>query len=332
MQFSRFSRIRSLFLFLLLIIACRGQEQELESTCPSIKVLFLGNSFTEDAVSYVPFIINKIQPDIDLTIGVASIGACSLAQHYSNLSKKKVILLNSNYQPREYAFYKYISGKTRWENLGSKCVFDILKDENWDIITLQPSGLTAAKDWDIYYQPFLSGIQSALNALIDYPYLLGWVLIHGAYSHKGEGNFAQWEGAMENTKRVMSSSEARVLFPYGTAVQNLRTTPLCELGDGKDLLADNGHLQEGIGCLTAAYSIAVVLLQHLGLPNDTIINDNTYPSFSWNQNVCVVGPNYGESNTIIGITGMNRSIAQMAALFSIENPFTVTDCSSLYKK
>lgn len=323
-----FTRISFLFFSLLSMLACEGQE--LESTNPSIRVLFLGNSFTEDAVSYVPFIINGIQPDLNLTIGVASIGACSLAQHYSNLSNNRVVLSDSECKPKKYTFYKYESGNTRWENYGDKCILDILIDEKWDIITLQPSGLTAAKDWDVYYEPYLSRIQTTLKDLIDYSYQLGWVLIHGAYSSKGEGNLAQWKGAMENAKKVMTSSEARILFPYGTAVQNLRSTPLCELGDGKDLLADNGHLQEGIGCLTAAYSITIVILQQLGFPNDIVLDDNTYPSFAWNKSVCVIGPNYGRSNSIIGITNKNRFVAQMAALFSIENPFSITDCCSLY--
>ena len=328
MSCSSFHSLGLFFIISLLFVAC--EEQKIESCNPSIKVLFLGNSFTEDAVSYVPFIINKLQPNIDLTIGVATIGGCSLAQHYCNLNKKTVYLSETEYRPKNYSFYKYEFGSTKWENHGSKDVFEIINDEKWGLITLQQAGAYAAKDWSVYYEPFLSGIVDAIDATVDYPHQWGWVLTHGAYSNRGEGNLAQWKGAMENAKLVLSSSEAEVLFPYGTAIQNLRTTPLCELGDNGDLLADNGHLQEGIGCLTAAYSIAIVLLQQLGFPKETILGDDTHPSFDWNQSVCVIGPHYGKSSTIVGITERNCYISKMAALFSVESPFSIYDCNSLY--
>lgn len=319
------------FLFvcsLIILLSC--ERQNLESSEESYNVLFFGNSFTEDAVSYVPLIINNLLPDLNLTIGIASIGACSLAQHYSNISGQTVSISGTLCKPRSYAYYYFDKQSAKWINNGEKGFEDILKQKNWDIITFQQSGESAAKEWNVYYEPYIHKIHKMLAEMTDSHFKLGWLLIHGAYSSKGEGNLNQWRGAMENTRIVMERTETELLFPYGTAIQNLRTTPLSELGDGKDLLADHGHLQEGIGCLAAAYSISLVIIQQLGLPNDAIIRETTRPSFAWEKRVGVINPNFGDSNTIIGITDNNSYLAQMAAIFSIENPFSITDCNYLY--
>ena len=323
--------MRNLFRLLVIItipsvLSCESEQEELYDK--HLKVLFFGNSFTEDAVSYVPFIVSNLSPDLDLTVGVASIGACSLAQHASNLSGHIITLNDLEFKPKNYSFYCYNSMASKWSDCGSLSAEEIIRNEHWDIIAFQQSGSTAAKQWDVYYEPFLESIQNSLSSLIDYSFKLGWVLIHGAYSSQGDGNYLQWLGAMENSKKVLENSDTEILFPYGTAVQNLRTTSLRELGDAKDLLADNGHLQEGIGCLTAAYSISIVLLRQFGLSVNTIIGEPTRPSIAWDRSVGVICPNFGETYSVIGISDNNCYLAQLAAIFSYDSPFTITDCQS----
>ena len=89
-----------------------------------IKVLAIGNSFSEDAVEQYLYELAAAQGD-SLVIGNAYIGGCSIDQQWSNAQTGKP----------EYSYRKIVGGKTATRQ--NVALDDIIADEQWDIISLQ---------------------------------------------------------------------------------------------------------------------------------------------------------------------------------------------------
>ena len=118
-----------------------------------LRILAVGNSFSEDSIGYIPGIVKKVCPNLRLTIGIAYMGGSPLAQHYAYFSGNDVTLgnytyktengqykrINNNTQETEfsglYTFYKSVDGGA-WTS-ASFTVQQFLDNEDWDIITFQ---------------------------------------------------------------------------------------------------------------------------------------------------------------------------------------------------
>jgi hypothetical protein len=299
-----------------------------ESDIREVNILMLGNSFTQDSMSYVPFIMQNIAPSIKLNIAIGYIGGCSLAQHCANLLGESQVLNDKTYLPISYTYQLYESGANAWKTIGVKSIDEMLAEKKWNIITLQQNGGNAASSWDKYYAPYIYKIHKALYEKVGNSVKLGWILVHGAYDETSEALLSNWQGSAANTQKIENVTPNQLIFPYGTAVQNLRTTQLNNLGDGGFLMGDNAHLHEGIGCLCAAYANTLTILDALGLGEISIIGEKTRPTKAWCAEHGVLDPNYGEiTNDVVGITEDNCYLAQVASIQAVKKPYEVTDCS-----
>lgn len=297
----------------------------------SIKILCFGNSFTQDSMSYVPFILKNVAPNVELTLGIAYIGGCPLVQHCANFTGETTMLGSTAYEVKPYTLQKYYSGASKWVSEGSKDVDALLGNDDWDVITFQQNGGNSASDWDTYYKPYIYKIHKALYEKVSKPVKLGWLSVHGSYKTTFEGLYEAWQGTVENSQKIENLTGNQVVFPFGTAVQNLRTTPLVNLGDGGYLMGDTAHLHEGIGCLAAAYANALKVLELVGVENVSIIGEKTRPTKEWCTSVGVPAPNYGDTTQdVVGITEDNCYTAQIAAIMAVKKPYEVTDCNNFY--
>lgn len=312
-----------------------GAEREL-------RVLAIGNSFSEDSMGYIPGIVKKICPNLKLTIGIAYMGGSPLAQHLAYFTGNTITLAGKIYRTNDgnyqrvdadsgvvefsglYTFYKSVDGDA-WTS-AQATVQQFLDNEDWDIITFQQNGANVNSDWGTYYAPYIYDLQKSLYGKITYPTRLGWVLVHGAYGNSHAENLTKWEGGAVNAEKVMEKTGCSILIPYGTAIQNLRTTTLASLGDGDahDLLADTAHLQDGIGPLAASYTYILAIARAMGMPVG-VIGDNTRPDESFLSQYNVPGQNIGTG--VIGISADNCFLAQVAADKAVTNPYELTDLS-----
>ena len=300
-----------------------------EIEAKTIKILCFGNSFTQDSFGYAPFIVKDIYPLAKLTIGIAYIGGAPLAQHTANFTGENQTVGGTTYSPTDYTYYKYSNNATAWEDKGSKGVSALLADENWDIITFQQSGNTSYASWDTYYAPFIFKLSKAVYDQVSNKNVkLGWILTHGTYSSSPSVLLERWEGTKDNAKTVLETTPFSIVFPYGTAVQNLRTTSLASLGDNGNLQADTAHLQEGIPSLVANYTTVLKIYELLGI-NKGILGNGIRPDKSWITAKGIPGPNYGESDTVVGVTDDNCYLAQFAAIKAVQSPFEVTSITEL---
>lgn len=290
----------------------------------SLRLLCFGNSFTEDAISYVPMIVKQLAPDIDVTIGIAYIGGCSLQQHLANLRGKVYTDGEKVYLPQRYEYYKS-ENCAPWVMLRNKDADAILADNEWDVVTFQQNGAQAHCEWAQAICPYISELVKLIDEKKN-GIRLGWILIHGAYGASDAGFEYYWSGVANNARKTAEVLDC-VVFPYGTAVQNLRLSGLKSLGDGsvKNLTVDNGHLQEGIGCYCAALTNALTILQLAGVDDVDIMDDLTEIDEATIRYMNIPGPHLGSG--VIGMTPENRYLAKLAAVAAISDPYNLTDLS-----
>lgn len=307
----------------------RTLESQMQMQTIELKVLCIGNSFTQDSMGYVPYIMKQMVPHVKLTLGIGMIGGSPLAQHLANLMNEDVSVGSTVYSPTNYGFEMSVDGSP-WKS-SSASIDEILAFAEWDIITFQQSGGTASLDWNTYYAPFIYKIHKKIYEKITYNVQLGWLSVHGTYANNAEAILNSWRNTTNNSKKVVEETGASILFPYGTAIQNLRTiSELNALGNYGFLQADNGHLQNGIGCLCAAYSNVLTLLKSIGMDYKGIVHEDIVIDDTFMGEKKIPGPNPSlnqetGSYGIIGMTPDNVYLAQIAAIKSISSPYEVTD-------
>lgn len=293
----------------------------------SLKILYFGNSFTQDSVGYMPFILKGLDENIELTVGIAYTGGANLKIHCANILNQAI----GNVSPSNYTYYnKYRNGAEKWISSSNVSAATILADEEWDVVTFQQSSNLAASEFNTYIAPYIYKIEHYLSSYFHTkPIKTGWLLTQ-SIGNDFESRLSNYNGVAVTARKVMELTSSAFLIPYGTAVQNLRSiSSLDVLGVGGGMSYDGQHLQEGIGCLVAAYTHTLVCLQLLGIQNRSILGENTRPNESWIIDKAIPLPNWDDSHTVIGITDSNCYLAQMAANLAIKKMFEVTDMSGI---
>lgn len=311
-----------------------------------LNILCFGNSFTQGSMGYVPAILKRLAPDVDVVVDMAVIGASPLAQHLAYFTDTEQVLTDftyyindqtGNYERRNnstgnvtfsggYTLLESVNGG-KWTQISSEAKIPaILARKDWNIVTFQQRGATDGNDYDTSYAPYIYKLQNALALQMGHAVQLGWILTHGTYKITAAARLADWENVAENAQKVMEKTGSDLLLPYGTAVQNLRTTSLESLGDysGGGLQEDEGHLQQGIGCLAAGYAIALALLKEIGYGNVGVVGDGLRPDATW---LAAIGVNWNIGTGVIGISDANCVLAQIAATKAVSAPYELTDIS-----
>ena len=104
-----------------------------------MKILAIGNSFSQDSTAYVEDIAKSIGHR-DITAANLYIGGCPLSHHAENLKTNAV----------EYDYQRHGNG------LYKTSIREALKSDTWDIITLQQvSGLSGLYDTN---QPYIDEV------------------------------------------------------------------------------------------------------------------------------------------------------------------------------
>lgn len=305
----------------------------------SIKVLCFGNSFTQDSMSYVPAMLANVAPELDFVIGIAYKGGCSLAQHCANFTGEAQTLAGATVAVDDsYSYHKFTNNASSWSTQSGKTVDYMLAAEDWDVVTFQQNGAASFDSWLTYFEPFIYKLHKSLyDKIRNKTVKIGWLLTQSAYASSSDELVTRWQGTATNSKKVLDETATEVVFPFGTAVQNLRTvTDLAAAGIGgqyKDFRADGtGHLHEGIGTMCANYCNLLTILNLAGFENLSIIGEPTRVTKAWNDANGTPGPNYGNEDPakVYGVTDDNVYTAQVAAIMAVKNPWEITDCTDFY--
>lgn len=275
-----------------------------------VKILSIGNSFSQDAFSYLPYILQNIAPDIKLTFGIAYYSGASLQQHLQFMDDASAV----------YKLDKWTWDTYRWNAVNEQTLQRCLENEAWNIVVFQQSSAFSG-DYSTV-SPYLNPFIKRTGELLAKPVRFAWLL-----TPSNKMDFAESESFYNSisdvAERVLQDTPIDMLFPCGTAIQNARHSSLQVLGDVGNLLHSSLHLQEGIPCLIEAYVAAMVIARSVGNNLCSVYGEPTIVDSEWLNGKFIPGTH----GAPVGSTFENIRIAQIAAIAAIKKPFEVTDIS-----
>lgn len=290
----------------------------------NLNILVFGNSFSYSTLGYVPALVNEINPEINLTLGILYSSGMDFAGHIAKWQENSSYSMYNEYRTPEQAWQTYSNTVTGRNAIDRK---------RWDCIILQQS-VEHLDDFDS-----LENFADILNSYLTYPvkflYNMGqargaasdtWLSAHYTGSTTAEKSNKHFADIASYAQRAEAGCIISGVLPTATAVQNARTTSLAQYGNSGNLCLDSGgHLQNGIGILCAGYAGAYTLLE-LTNRNGKMYGAQLTPTDSWVTSTNVPSSIHG---SCVGVTNENKLLAMKCAMLAVKKPFELTDCSDL---
>lgn len=217
-----------------------------------MKILSIGNSFSQDAHHYLPRL--AMENGVPMELYNLFIGGCSLEQHWNNAVWNK----------RDYLLEKDGISTDRYVSLR-----EALEMDSWDVITLQQASHYSGMPQT--YVPYLDRLGDLARSCHPEAKLFfhqTWAYEKDS-SHPGFSAYRNHQGEM--FRRIADASEMASklldapLIPVGDIIQTLReTVPAFDyLNGGVSLCRDGFHLSMDYGRFTAAASWFATLTGNL---------------------------------------------------------------------
>lgn len=225
--------MKHLFIILLFVASF------LTSSAETIRVLAIGNSFSQDAVEQNLYELALAQGDT-LIIGNAYIPGCQIDLHVENFETDRPA----------YSYRKVVDGVKH--TTGQTPLSVIINDEPWDIITLQQashySGLKSKYSNLPKLKAFVLEKMPIKDAEIAWH--MTWSYAKDS-THNGFVNYGNSQEAMSDSivaiaATIVPENGIKRIIPAGVAIDNGRKV----FGDVMN--SDGYHLSQGLGRYTAA--------------------------------------------------------------------------------
>ena len=206
-----------------------------------VKILTIGNSFSEDAVEQHLYDLAKTE-DIKVIIGNMYIGGCSLEKHLNNARDNK-------------GAYKYRKIGLNGKKVETKS-FSLeaaLADEQWDFVSFQQnSGRSGIYDTWMESLPELMAYVKArvpkkTKMVLHQTWAYDKTSTHKDFKNYKHDQDLMYKSIVDAVHRTAKELGVKIIVPCGTAIQNARTTPLCDC-----LTRDGYHLHKTYGRYVAA--------------------------------------------------------------------------------
>lgn len=220
---------------------CGDSYEEAIPATKSLKILAIGNSFSVDGMQYLWDICRDGGVE-NVILGNMYIGGCSLNKHWTNMQSGA----------GAYQYRKNTDGK--WNITEDFSIPNAIKDEKWDIITVQQSSgvsgemesYSALDDITSYIQDHKTNPDAKIYWHMTWAY-------QGNSDHK---DFPKYDSDQKKMYEAIASvaqsfvlrnEDISGLIPSGTAIQNLRSSYV-----GDTVTRDGYHLSHSHGRYTAA--------------------------------------------------------------------------------
>ena len=291
MTFKKISRRLFLSLSVVLLLGSisvakdKAESKQLQDKV--IKILAIGNSFSEDAIEHYLYGLAKAG-GIKVIIGNLYIGGAPLDLHWKNASTDK-----SAYE------YRKVDVDGKKERFPKTSISKALADEDWDYISFQQASPLSG-DYDSYAKdlPLLYDYVTKHILFPETKYILHqtWAYQNGS-SHEG---FVRYNRSQDSMYRAIATTSQEVfnwgnfdlLIPSGTAVQNARSSFV-----GDNFTRDGYHLNLNYGRFVAACTWYEALF------HENVLNNTFLP---------------------LKVTYVEGEIARAAAHKAVEFPYAVT--------
>lgn len=251
-----------------------------------IKILAIGNSFSDDALEHYLYGLAKAG-GYRVIIGNLYIGGAPLDLHVKNALEDKDV-----YE------YRKVNVDGSKQKLPKMSISKALADENWNYISFQQASPKSGV-FETYVEPlptlFKYVKERAKNPNVKYVWHQTWAYAqnstHNGFVTYNKDQIRMYNAIAEASSKVKNLVPINMVVPAGTAIQNART----KLGDV--MTRDGYHLELNVGRYTASC---------------------TWYEAIFKQNV--VGNLYKPEK----VSGADALIAQKAAHKAIKKPYKVS--------
>ena len=232
-----------------------------------IRVLAIGNSFSEDVVEQHVHELGKAQ-GTTIVVGNLYIGGCSIQKHLGNLRSGK----------KAYR-YRKVDENGKKTTTRKVSIHHGLADEEWDYIMVQQvsgfSGVYASFERFLpeYMQLLRKEVSSKTKFLIMQTWAYQGNSEHASFSIYNYDQKAMYKAVTKCYMKVFKDKRYgfHALIPNGTAIQNGRTY------FGDTLTRDGYHLDKRVGRYLGACTMCEVLL------GKSVVGNSYHPATITNE-------------------------------------------------
>lgn len=267
----------------------------------TMRVLALGNSYTDDATSYLPvFFANSDIDEKKICVYMGARSAASLQTWNDLFDINSVVKLSLK------------AGNLQMPVVEAP-LHEILA-QNWDVVVLQQQSDLAVNysSYNPYLRNLIKGIRDVcINPNLSFVWQMPW-------SHY-EGNDKKadilWHSISIATKKQVFYDGIDIVIPTGTAIQNARHTILPQTGG---ITRDGIHLSYGLGRYIAAATWFQVLFSHMD--KDWVAADCLY-HLSDNEKKTIRENSFYECYDVIG---EYQNICKKCACVAVEDMYRIS--------
>ena len=271
----------------------------------ALRIFFIGNSFTKDAVEHLPGILDAAGID-DVQMVHMYYGGRTIPEY------------NSGYgTATDYHCYMCNPGETTWTDVSGKSLEMVASGADWDVITIQEhTGRQLAWGWTSTEKAAIDGLMDKLktnqaersNTPVFY-YILSQAYHDLSKAQNVSKPFTDtdtmWPVIAAQGQSAVTECGFDGVISTGVMLQNLRTS---WANNSMGLTRDGYHMDFGL----ARYGASCAVFETIIGPNhnNELLDANTYY------------PNVGTA-----VTQYNAPLALKAARYAIAHPYDVTDMS-----
>ena len=291
-------------------------NQSVDLTRDSLKVLEIGNEHTRHATSLLDTIARAAGGNLgDMCFYTLTRDSASF-HSWNRLLRGEVLPVDSGRCVMTRAMGALDLGKdSLWQCCDdSTLIMNVMRDVNWDLILIHPS-VEQADDYNAWLanDTATGDLRPLLEILRTYQpdATIGATIDHSlAYFHplnETASTLQQWKDNVQALKQLAFDYSIDFMVPYGTAIENLRTT---SINNETDLTSDGAHLAAG----APRYTAACTYYQALVAPRTgaTVLCNPV-------RVTCQEGDSTG-----IDLTDDNALQAQRAAMAASLTPFAIS--------
>lgn len=208
----------------------------------SLKVLFIGNSFSMDTVEYLGQIAKGCGVQ-EVLIGNLYQGGCSIQKH---LSQARSMMFAYDYSTTD---------GTEWQSRGRNCIKTALQSEEWDWVVIQHGTLDGSRyAEEASYEKLpelIQYVKTHVGADTRVAFNMTWVGEPNSHEELiafGNDQQRYYKAIAQVMQNIVAPTEGLDLVsPTGTAINNARTTTVRPLfRDGYHLSPDHGRYIAGL--------------------------------------------------------------------------------------
>ena len=221
---------------------CGGWQTETLAAVKSLKILAIGNSFSNNALEFLPILAKELGIE-EIIVGKLYRGSCTIDRHWTDAQS------GADYE----SFQVNTTGDANWTTYpaGQRSLQFALELYDWDIITMQQasgsSGLTSSLGNLQNLIDYVDANKTNPNAKLYWHMTWAYSQFsnHGGFANYENDQLTMYNAIVDLSKNYIATNENFVgIIPAGTAIQNFRgNNSNNSVVENRYITSDGYHLQ-----------------------------------------------------------------------------------------